>query len=120
MIKIDKVVTAFCLFSVLSSPVCHGTINTYYVSCKPSVQCLVLNISGDSASSCKTFNEYATESTLQLDTKDHNNTLMSFLQGVHNLSRNFTTNQNLTMTGQTVQTLLLLHQGNITVQNTIY
>ena len=69
MIKIDKLVTTFCLFSVLYFPVYHGTTTTYYVSCEPSVQCLVLNISIDSASSCKTFNEYATESIMQLDKK---------------------------------------------------
>ena len=117
MIKFDKLVTTFCLFSVLYFPVCHGTTNTYYVSCEPSVQCLVLNISIDSASSCKTFNEYATESIMQLDKKDQY-VLLSFLQGVHNLSRNFTANQNLSMTGQARETLLLLHQGNIAVRNT--
>ena len=78
---------------------------------------LVLNISIDSASSCKTFNKYATESIMQLDKKDQD-VLLSFLQGVHNLSRNFTANQNLSMTGQARETLLLLHQGNIAVRNT--
>ena len=78
MIKIDKLVTTFCLFSVLYFPVCRGN-NTYYVSYQPSVQChLVLNISIDSVSSCKTFNEYATETIMQLDTKDQD-VLLSFL-----------------------------------------
>ena len=122
MIKIDTVVAVFCLFAVYY-PICYGA-NTYYVSSEPSVQCLTLNISNDSDHSCKTFTEYATAPTMRLDSKNQD-IVMSFLQGVHNLSRNFTINQNLTMKGQPVsdpkenfpQILLVLHQGDIIIQN---
>ena len=122
---IREVLNMFWLFVLLVCyPGCYQTFETCFVSSNTSQQCLLtLNISNVSEHSCKTFNEYATETTW-LDTVN-DGVSMIFLQGTHNLNRNFNINQNLTMKGQPVsgnnynlaQIVLVLRQGNITIQH---
>ena len=92
--------------------------NNCYVSSTPRVNCLPFNTS--EGCQCKTIDVYALNITNELEGR--HNVTMIFLQGVHNLTSNFTVEEKLSVTirGNTSKEkrpFLLLHQGNVTFQN---
>ena len=111
---------AFSLFVILSLSACSNSTN-YFVSSNQSAQCLM--ISNDSEYSCKTFDEYANNKEWLNGRKKADVLTLTFLQGVHNLSRNLTLHRfgSITIKGQKdypdKQADLILHKCNITVQN---
>ena len=118
-----KIFIVVALFGGNLSSLCSSTTVTgggiHYVSSNPTLECLALNTS--EIFYCKTLNEYAINTTKDLKSVRENVTMI-ILPGVHNLTTNLTIEEkhHVTMVGQSSKTdppHVLLHHGNITVQN---
>ena len=116
MILLIKVIFTASLFGELFLSAYPNASDSCLVSSKPTSECLLLNIS--SGFGCETIDDYAFKDAEKLVNRE--NVLMTFLPGVHNLTRNLTIREKvyLQLAGSEEGLILLyLHHESITIQN---